>query len=153
MEQCGWLHGAEWQQCTLGPDLLNLVVGDTQAIQALGSNGQPVTGLTWASSNPAVVSLSTADPPILSALGPGHATITGGAASADVTVSAAPPPSGTVLWSNLGDGSGVGYDYTRSSERKRCRGRVRAPERRHSPGHHERGHHRVELGRALWRAA
>ena len=62
---------------TLGPNLINMAVGDTQAIQALGSNGQPVTGLTWASSDPTVVSLSTDDPPILSALGPGHVTITG----------------------------------------------------------------------------
>ena len=93
---------------TLGPDIINLAVGDTQAIQALGSNGQPVTGLTWASSDPTVVSLSTDDPPILSALGPGHVTITGGTASADVTVNAAPLPSGTVLWSNPGDGSGAG---------------------------------------------
>ena len=55
-----------------------------------------------------MVSLSTDDPPILSALAPGHVTVTGGTASADVTVSAAPLPSGTVLWSNTGDGSGVG---------------------------------------------
>ena len=93
---------------TLVPNLINMAVGDPQVIQALGSNGQPVTGLTWASSDPTVVSLSTDDPPILNALAPGHVTVTGGTASADVTVSAAPLPSGTVLWSNPGDGSGVG---------------------------------------------
>ena len=93
---------------TLQPNLINMAVGDTQVIQALGSNGQSVTGLTWASSDPTVVSLSTDDPPILSALAPGHVTVTGGTASADVTVNAAPLPSGTVLWSNPGDGSGVG---------------------------------------------
>ena len=62
---------------TLGPNLINMAVGDTQVIQALGPNGQPVTGLTWATSDPTVVSLSTDDPPILSALGPGHVTVTG----------------------------------------------------------------------------
>ena len=55
-------------------------------IQALNSAGQPVAGLTWTSSNPSVVSLSTDDPPVLTAVAAGHATITAGAASASVTV-------------------------------------------------------------------
>jgi hypothetical protein len=84
-----------------------MVVGDTHTIQALNSAGQPVTGLTWASSDTTVVSLSTDDPPILTAVAAGHVTITAGTASADVTVSAAVLPVGTVLWSNPGDGSGV----------------------------------------------
>ena len=92
---------------TLNPNMLNLVAGQTQTIQALDANGQPVTGLTWASSNPTVVSLSTDDPPILTALTGGHVTITAGAASADVTVSYGTPPTGTVIWSSPGDGSGV----------------------------------------------
>ena len=50
--------------------------------------GQPVTGLTWTSSDPNVVSLSSDDPPVLTALAAGHVTITAGTASADVTVSA-----------------------------------------------------------------
>ena len=56
-----------------------------------------------------MVSLSTSDPPFLTvtALAPGHVTITGGTATADVTVSADPLPLGTVIWSNPGDGSGV----------------------------------------------
>jgi len=92
---------------TLAPNVLNLVVGDTHTIQALSAAGQPVTGLTWTSSDPAVVSLSSDDPPLLTALAAGHVTITAGAASADVTVSAGALPLGTVLWSNPGDGSGV----------------------------------------------
>ncbi|MGO9445800.1 MAG: IPT/TIG domain-containing protein, partial [Thiobacillaceae bacterium] len=92
---------------TLIPNMLNLVVGQTQTIQALDSNSQPVTGLTWASSNPRVVSLSTDDPPILTALTAGHVTITAGTASADVTVYYGTLPIGTVIWSNPGDGSGV----------------------------------------------
>ena len=93
---------------TLVPNLINMAVGDTRLIQALGSNGQPVTGLTWASSDPTVVSLSSDYPPILTAVAPGHVTITAGTASADVTVVAAPLPLGTVLWSNPGGGSGAG---------------------------------------------
>jgi len=92
---------------TLVPNMLNLVVGQTQTIQALNASNQPVTGLTWTSSNPKVVSLSTDDPPILTALTAGHVTITAGTGSADVTVSYATLPPGTVIWSNPGDGSGV----------------------------------------------
>jgi len=56
-----------------------------------------------------VVSLSTADPPLLTALAVGHVTITAGGASADVTVSPGDPnfpgtlPLGTVLWSVPGN--------------------------------------------------
>ena len=55
------------------------------------------------------MSLSTADPPLLTALAVGHATITAGTGSADVTVSAGDPnypgtlPLGTVLWSVPGN--------------------------------------------------
>ena len=94
---------------TLVPNMLNLVVGQTQTIQALNASSQPVTGLTWTSSNPKVVSLSTDDPPILTALTVGHVTITAGSASADVTVSFATLAPGTVIWSNPGDGSGINY--------------------------------------------
>jgi uncharacterized protein YjdB len=92
---------------TLIPNMLNLVVGQTQTFQALNSNSQPVTGLTWTTSNPKVVSLSTDDPPVLTALTAGHVTITAGSASADVTVFYATLPVGTVIWSNPGNGSGV----------------------------------------------
>ena len=94
---------------TLEPNLINMVVGDTHKIQATSPTGQPVTGLTWTSSDPNVVSLSSDDSPVLSALAVGHATITAGTASCDVTVSAGdlPLPPGTVLWSNPGNGSGV----------------------------------------------
>jgi uncharacterized protein YjdB len=92
---------------TLVPALLNMVVGDTHAIKALSTAGQPVMGLTWASSNPTVVSLSTDDPPVLTAVAAGHATITAGSGSADVTVFAGGLPIGTVIWSNPSDGSGV----------------------------------------------
>jgi hypothetical protein len=95
----------------LVPNVINMVVGNTQTIQALNSAQQSVTGLTWTSSNTNVVTLSTDDPPILTAVAVGRSTITAGGASADVTVSPALATGlalGTVLWSNPGDGSGVG---------------------------------------------
>ena len=94
---------------TLSPNFITMLVGGTATIQALNSSGQPVTGLTWTSSDPTVVSLSTDDPPLLTALLVGHVTITAGTASADVTVSSGDPnypgtlPLGTVLWSVPGN--------------------------------------------------
>jgi hypothetical protein len=93
---------------TLVPSLLNLLVGQTRTIQALSPTGTPVTGLTWTSSDSTVVSLSTDDPPILTAVAPGHITITAGDSSSDVTVSSGfALPVGTIIWSAPGDGSGV----------------------------------------------
>jgi IPT/TIG domain/Beta-propeller repeat len=93
---------------TLSPSLLNLLVGQTQTVQALSPTGTEVTGLTWTSSDSTVVSLSTDDPPVLTALAPGHITITAGDSSSDVTVSSGYSlPVGTVVWSAPGDGSGV----------------------------------------------
>ena len=103
---------------TLMPSMVNMLVGDTRTLQALSSTGTTLTGLTWTSSDQSIVSFSTDDPPVLTALAAGRVTITAtsttnGSAAADVTV--ADPvvlpggtlPLGTVLWSNPGDGSGV----------------------------------------------
>jgi len=96
------------QSVTLAPGMVSLVVGQTQSILALNASGQSVTGLTWRSSNPQVVSLSADDPPILTAITTGHASITAGNGSADVTVyPGLTLPLGTTIWSNPGDGSGV----------------------------------------------
>lgn len=93
---------------TLVPNQMNMVVGGTQAMQAVSSGGQSINGLTWTSSNTAVATLSTDDPPIVTAIAPGNATISAGNASADVTVvTGTVLPIGTVIWSNPGDGSGV----------------------------------------------
>ena len=95
---------------TLLPNVINMLVGDTHTIEAMNSSGQSVTGLSWTSSNTNVVTLSTDDPPILTAVAVGRSTITAGGASADITVSPALAtglPLGTVLWANPGDGSGV----------------------------------------------
>ncbi|MGC1830933.1 MAG: IPT/TIG domain-containing protein [Candidatus Acidiferrales bacterium] len=91
----------------LTPNTISMVVGDTHTIEAVNALGQSVTGLAWRSSDTTVVSLSTDDPPVLTALAAGHVTITAGNASADVTVYAGSLPTGTALWSNPGDGSTV----------------------------------------------
>jgi hypothetical protein len=93
---------------TIVPNVLSLLVGQTRTIQALNSSGAVVSGLAWTSSDTTVVSLSTDDPPILTAVAPGHVSITAGDASADVTVySGSALPTGTVIWSAPGDGTGV----------------------------------------------
>jgi hypothetical protein len=93
---------------TITPTAISLLVGQTHAIEAVNAQGQSVTGLTWASSDTTVVTLSSNDPPILTAVAAGHVTITAGNASADVTVySGTSLPVGTIQWTNPGDGSGV----------------------------------------------
>ena len=96
----------------LVPNLLNMAVGDTATVQASSLTGQPLTGLTWTSSDPTVVSLSTDDPPVLTAVAPGHVTIVAGTASIDVTVTdvslTGTLPIGTVIWSNPGPSSAFG---------------------------------------------
>ena len=90
------------------PSLLNLVVGQTHAMQALTPDGTAVAGLNWTSSDPTVVSLSTDDPPVLTVLAPGHVTVTAGDSSSDITVSSGTTlPINTVIWSDPGDDSGV----------------------------------------------
>jgi len=91
----------------LTPDILNIEIGESRTIQALDEAGLPVTGLTWTSSNNNVVSLSIDDPPVLTALSAGEATITAGTATAQVTVWPGALPVGTKIWSNSGTGSGI----------------------------------------------
>ena len=72
-------------------------------MQALNAAGQQVSATGWLSSNPNVVSLSTSDPPVLTALAPGRVTISAGSVTADVTVSAGSLQPGTVRWSSPGN--------------------------------------------------
>jgi hypothetical protein len=93
---------------TIMPNVISMVIGDTRSLQALNSSGQPVTGLSWASSDLTIATLSTDDPPIITAVATGNITITAGNASADLTVYPGPVlPTGTIIWSNPGNGSGV----------------------------------------------
>jgi hypothetical protein len=94
---------------SLNPNVLTMQAGSTHSIQALDASGHSVTGLAWTSSNASVATLSTDDPPVITAVSVGYTTITAGNASADVTVftGAALPATGTVVCSNPGDASGV----------------------------------------------
>jgi hypothetical protein len=93
---------------TVVPNFISMVVGDTRSIQALNASGQEVTGLSWTSSDTTVATLSTADPPTITAVAAGHVTISAGSASASLDVFAGPTlPVGTKIWSAPGDGSGV----------------------------------------------
>jgi hypothetical protein len=92
----------------LTPSAVSMAVEETRTLQAADVQGQPFQGLVWSSSDPTVASLSTDDPPVITALAPGHTTITAGDGSADVTVYPGPTlPTGTIKWSIPGDGSGV----------------------------------------------
>jgi len=95
-------------QVFLSPNVLSMLVGDSRSIKAVDANGQPIMGLAWSSSDTTVASLSTDDPPIITAIAAGNVTITAGGASADLTIYAgAILQTGTVIWSSPGDGSGV----------------------------------------------
>ena len=99
-------------QVTLTPNVISLVVGGTRSIQSLSDQGTAVTGLAWTSSDPAIIALSTDDPPVLTAVAPGNATVSAGDASADVTVyAAANMPLGTVLWSDPSSAAGLSAIY------------------------------------------
>ena len=92
------------------PGQVSMVVGDTRTLQAQNESGAVLTGLAWTSSDPTVASLSTDDPPVITALAPGHTTISAGDGSADLMVyPGSSLPLGTIQWSNPGDGSGVAY--------------------------------------------
>jgi hypothetical protein len=92
----------------LYPPSLSLVVGQTASVTPKDSAGNPVTGVTWTTKDPSIVSLSADDPPLITALAVGSATVYAGDVILPVTVypgTSLPP--GTVLWSvPLGNGSG-----------------------------------------------
>jgi alpha-tubulin suppressor-like RCC1 family protein len=75
---------------TLTPATRTLLLEESAVLGLLDQSGTPVIGATWTSSNPEAVFLSTGDPPRLSAVADGTATITaekeGLTATADVTV-------------------------------------------------------------------
>jgi hypothetical protein len=112
-------------------------VGDTRTLQALSAGGQAVTGLAWTTSNAALVSLSAADPPVLTALAPGHVTIKAGTGSADVTVWAAGAlPVGKAVWTNPGERKRCPVHCAGGAERDGGGGRVRDSERLDGAGDH-----------------
>jgi hypothetical protein len=91
------------------PPNLNMVVGQSQTLRAKDSNGTPVTGLQWSTSDSTIVNVSSDDTPTVTALAPGTVTVYAGDVPVPVTVyvGASLPP-GTPIWSlSLGGGSGV----------------------------------------------
>ncbi len=89
------------------PNLISMAVGDTRNLQVLDSNGVAISGLAWSVTDPTIASLSTDDPPVLTALAVGNVTINAGDGSASLTVYPGALPQGTIQWSDPGDGSGV----------------------------------------------
>jgi len=113
-----WAKGPTFTVYTLGgtppsglqvsPSSLNMLVGQSRTV-SVTDNGQPVTHLGWATTNSSVVSLSSDDPPLITAVAPGSATVYAGDVPIPVTVyagSALPP--GTPLWSVTLSSSGSG---------------------------------------------
>jgi hypothetical protein len=84
----------------VSPQSVGLLVGQTRTIAVTDSNGNPVTGLEWTTSNPSVVSLSTDDPPVITALAPGTAIVYVVGMPILVTVySGSALPAGAPIWS------------------------------------------------------
>lgn len=95
---------------TIIPNLISMVVGDTRPIQAFDTTGKAIAGLTWTSSDTTLATLSTDDPPFVTAVAPGHVTITAGNAATDITIYPGPAlPQGTIQWSVPADSSGVSH--------------------------------------------
>lgn len=87
----------------LSPTTRTLLVGEHAALSLLDDFGVHVQQAVWTTSDPAVVALSTGDPPVLMAAGAGTATITashgGLSAAATITVVAGTTlPDGTTRW-------------------------------------------------------
>jgi hypothetical protein len=84
------------------PQSLSMIVGSSRTVSVVDSNGNPVQGLYWFATDPTIVSLSTADPPIITALAPGTVTVYAGEVPIAITVYASGTaiPPGTPVWTN-----------------------------------------------------
>lgn len=88
---------------TIAPDSRTMVTHEVAAMSLRDEFGAPVANATWSSSDTAIAMLSNDDPPFVTAIAPGQATITahkhGIAAEAAITVDAALALSpGTTRW-------------------------------------------------------
>jgi hypothetical protein len=85
------------------PSTLVLLVGQSKSVTAKDSQHNVVSGLSWSTSDPTIVSVSTDDPALITGLAPGTATVFAGDVPFQVTVYAGTSlPPGTVLWSANG---------------------------------------------------
>src|SRR5947207_2703666 len=91
----------------LSPSALTMMVGDERTFALTDQDGKAITGAAWTVDLPTVATLSADDPPIITAVNPGTATITAfiGSVQTQATVNVVPYssghifPPGTVLWS------------------------------------------------------
>ena len=84
----------------VSPQNLNLLVGQTRTVSVTDSNGNAVTGLDWTTSDATIASLSSDDPPLITAVAPGTAIVYVVGMPILVTVySGTSLPSGTPIWS------------------------------------------------------
>jgi hypothetical protein len=90
----------------VSPQNINLLVGQTRTISVTDASGNVVTGLEWTTSNASVVSLSSDDPPVITAVAPGTAIVYVVGMPILVTVYAGTSlPAGAPIWSvPLGSG-------------------------------------------------
>ncbi|MFN8544678.1 MAG: NosD domain-containing protein [Candidatus Binatia bacterium] len=91
------------------PERFSMVVGEQRTLQVVDmATGAFLPNVPLTSSAPDVVTIATDNPALLSAVAPGQATLTAGAATATVTVFEGPVlPTGTIRWTAPSDGSGV----------------------------------------------
>jgi hypothetical protein len=82
------------------PSTLVLLVGQSKSVTAKDSQHNVVSGLSWSTSDPSIVSVSADDPALITGVAPGTATVYAGDVPFQVTVYAGTSlPPGTVLWS------------------------------------------------------
>jgi hypothetical protein len=84
----------------VSPQNIAMIVGQTRSVSVTDANGNTVIDLGWRTDDLAIVSLSADDPPVITALAPGRATVWAGDVSFPITVyPAGSIPPGTPLWS------------------------------------------------------
>lgn len=90
----------------ISPQILNLLVGQSRTVSVTDASGNVVTGLVWRTSNPSIVALSSADPPLITGEAPGSAVVYAAGLPIPVTVySGSSLPPGTPIWSVTTGGS------------------------------------------------
>src|SRR5205814_111957 len=84
---------------TLSPSALTMMVGDERTFALTDQDGKAITGAAWTVDLPTVATLSADDPPIITAVNPGTATITAfiGSVQTQATVNVVPYSSGHIF--------------------------------------------------------